>query len=197
LHVTDVHGAQGLLEYAVRQLAKAEKADLVIVSGDLELYSLEWLSETPVPVLATTGNMDDYHVAAALRVAGVILDGKCVEVQGVRFCGIGGLAVTRDAVSVLSASKGAMVDVLVSHYPPRGTAVDIAYTGAHIGKEVIKEVLSEVKPKLCLCGHVHESRGTDRVGETLVVNPGPLMWGYYAVIDLEEVKADLKQVTKV
>jgi Icc-related predicted phosphoesterase len=39
-----------------------------------------------------------------------------------------------------------------------------------------------VKPELCITGHIHEARGTDMIGETLVINPGDLASGGYVLI---------------
>jgi Icc-related predicted phosphoesterase len=44
------------------------------------------------------------------------------------------------------------------------------------------------------CGHVHESRGYVTLDGTLVVNPGPLKLGYYAIVDYGENKAILKRL---
>ncbi len=194
LHVSDVHGMSGLLRYALESLSAELGVDLIVISGDFEFYDESILSLPRVPVVAVTGNMDDQGVAVMLDRAGVRLDGKVTNIRGVIVCGIGGLSTTKDAVAVLSSASGKGVDILVSHYPPKGTAVDLSYRGVHIGKEIIRDVILEVKPRLCLCGHVHESRGIDRVGSTLVVNPGPLSRGYYALVDLNSLTVFLDEV---
>jgi Icc-related predicted phosphoesterase len=59
-----------------------------------------------------------------------------------------------------------------SVYPPKpvfdkGQAVMIGAGSAAIRREVEKH-----QPLLHLCGHIHESRGTTRIGRTVVINPG-------------------------
>ena len=59
-----------------------------------------------------------------------------------------------------------------STYPPkvvvkRGQPVMI---GA--GSESVRRAIQKYQPILDLCGHVHESRGTCKIGRTLVINPG-------------------------
>jgi Icc-related predicted phosphoesterase len=59
-----------------------------------------------------------------------------------------------------------------SVYPPKpvfdkGQAVMIGAGSTSIRKEIEKH-----QPLVQLCGHVHESRGTTRIGKTLIVNPG-------------------------
>jgi len=59
-----------------------------------------------------------------------------------------------------------------SVYPPKpvfegGQAVMFGAGSASIRREVEKH-----QPLVHLCGHVHESRGTTRIGKTLIINPG-------------------------
>ncbi len=59
-----------------------------------------------------------------------------------------------------------------SVYPPKpvidkGQAVMI---GA--GSTSIRRAIEKYQPLVDLCGHIHESRGTTRIGKTLVLNPG-------------------------
>jgi len=59
-----------------------------------------------------------------------------------------------------------------SVYPPKpviskGQAVMI---GA--GSTSIRNAIEKYQPLVDLCGHIHESRGTTRIGKTLVINPG-------------------------
>src|SRR2546428_509071 len=39
------------------------------------------------------------------------------------------------------------------------------------------------QPELAVVGHIHEGRGADRVGETLVLNAGALRDGGYVVVE--------------
>lgn len=73
------------------------------------------------------------------------------------------------------------------HLPPAGTAIDQApklddtlkpvvkggqtvWTDA--GSQAVRESIERYQPRLSLHGHIHESRGTIRLGKTLCVNPG-------------------------
>ena len=41
-----------------------------------------------------------------------------------------------------------------------------------VGSHAIRESIEEVQPVVALCGHIHESRATSKLGRTVVVNPG-------------------------
>ena len=51
-------------------------------------------------------------------------------------------------------------DILVSHEPPKGI-LDLTYHGFSAGSAYLRELVehAEHKPRLWLCGHIHESRG--------------------------------------
>jgi uncharacterized protein len=41
-----------------------------------------------------------------------------------------------------------------------------------VGSVAVRRVIEEIQPLLSLHGHIHESRGSVRIGETLCINPG-------------------------
>lgn len=67
--------------------------------------------------------------------------------------------------------------IAVMHAPPYKTKCDVLFNGEHIGSLAIRRWTERHQPLLTLHGHIHESpqmSGSffDRMGETLVVNPG-------------------------
>ena len=72
--------------------------------------------------------------------------------------------------------------VLVSHTPPHNSACDRLDNGTAVGSTAVREFIEEHQPDVCVCGHIHESRGEDLIGRTHVINPGTLGAGGYVVI---------------
>ncbi|QGA53407.1 hypothetical protein GFS03_01805 [Sulfolobus sp. E5-1-F] len=69
---------------------------------------------------------------------------------------------------------------------------EIVYT--HVGSKSIRRVIEETNPLLGLHGHIHESRGFDKVNNTLVINPGSeyssgLLHAALVILEGESVKA--------
>ena len=63
--------------------------------------------------------------------------------------------------------------VLVVHSPPYGHA-DQSSAGDHLGSTAILEAIEAKRPRLAVCGHIHESWGErSRIGDTVVANLGP------------------------
>ena len=90
-----------------------------------------------------------------------------------------------DLVGRLSSVSTAIFNL---HDPPYNTGIDEgpdldpetwkARTGMGqaatkpIGSKAVKAAIEEYQPLLALHGHIHESRGTVRIGRTLCINPG-------------------------
>ncbi|PWY76323.1 Ser/Thr protein phosphatase family protein [Aspergillus heteromorphus CBS 117.55] len=66
-----------------------------------------------------------------------------------------------DAVALWS-SIPLDTDIVVTHTPPYSHC-DSRVEGSPAGCEALRGALSEVRPSLAVCGHVHESRGYERV----------------------------------
>ncbi len=73
------------------------------------------------------------------------------------------------------------------HCPPIDTAIDLApkldksmkvvagldgVKMVHVGSRSMREAIKKYQPMLCLHGHIHESSGFDKIGNTLCLNPG-------------------------
>ncbi len=95
------------------------------------------------------------------------------------------------------------------HAPPYNTNIDNAplldkdlkpvvrggeIVMTHVGSTSVRRVEEEFQPLLGLHGHIHESRGFDKVGKTLVINPGSeygegILHAVYVVLEGKKVKA--------
>jgi Icc-related predicted phosphoesterase len=63
--------------------------------------------------------------------------------------------------------------VLILHSPPRGVA-DRTSQGASVGSTAIRAAIEAKRPRLAVCGHIHDSWGVrGKIGPTEVVNLGP------------------------
>ena len=60
-------------------------------------------------------------------------------------------------------------EVLVTHGPPMGLG-DRTVAGEHVGCQDLLEAIARVRPRVFVCGHIHEGYGTYRAGDTQVVN---------------------------
>jgi uncharacterized protein len=120
--------------------------------------------------------------AAAEWPAATVLHGEGATIAGAEFFGLGaGIPVTpwewsfdlddgAAAAMLAPCPDGA---VLVLHSPPRGHC-DASADGTSFGSPALLRAIEEKRPRLAVCGHIHESWGCEsRIGETPVRNLGP------------------------
>ncbi len=191
--VSDIHCSGNRVADLVSRLP-ALHADLVLVAGDIECDEpIDLLAESGTPFYAVTGNMDDIYVRRYIEGYGALLDGRVVEHEGFLIAGIGASMYREDYKKITRRLEEAWDKplIIVSHYPAYGYN-DRVYTGKHIGIRRFIDLIDKHHPILFLHGHVHEDRGVSRRNGTLIVNPGPLMHGYYAVINLEPHRAEAR-----
>lgn len=71
-------------------------------------------------------------------------------------------------------------DILITHGPPFGI-LDTVVNGSHVGcKDLLKRVV-ELKPKVHLCGHIHEGYGKIKKGGIQFINASVLNESYELV----------------
>ena len=64
--------------------------------------------------------------------------------------------------------------------------------GEHYGDYLVRKTILKWKPRVYICGHMHEHQGLAKLGKTLIVNTGPGHNGKFAIIDYgEKIKVKL------
>jgi Icc-related predicted phosphoesterase len=154
----DLHGRPDRVD-AVRKAVAQLQPDVVILAGDIThagqgAEALALLDGLPGVVIAIPGNMDPFEVDDAIgRSRARNPNLEVIEHDGVRFSGL------RDEPA----------HVLVTHEPPYGV-LDRTRAGQHIGSQSVRDCVLRLRPRLLICGHVHESPGIGPLGDTTVVN---------------------------
>jgi Icc-related predicted phosphoesterase len=173
---------------AARLAEMAADADVVIAAGDFasvhrgleELIDMLVIIETPTVVVPGNNETDDaLREACRGWRAAIVLHGEGTEIDGVPFFGLGGGVPTtpwswsfdlteEEAEQRLAGCPEG--GVLVVHSPPKGH-VD---GDRALGSEAILRTVERKRPRLAVCGHIHECAGEEStVGATRVVNAGP------------------------
>jgi len=209
----DVHGDTNNL---IKIKSELEDADLIVISGDLTNYHgkveakkvLESIKRYNKRLLAQYGNLDQPEVNEYLTGEGINLHGNGYVFGDVGIFGCGGSSPTPfNTPSEISESdikkyltdgytkvKNAKWKIMVCHTPPKDTVIDIVRSGMHVGSSTVRDFIVQYKPDVCISGHIHESRGKDEVGDTVVLNAGMFRDGWYIEIniDKEDFSAMLK-----
>jgi hypothetical protein len=202
LAISDPHGDYSKIK---EMIEKAGDFDLVVIVGDITNFGPDEKVEVLMemfdrPVLAIPGNCDQKSILKALEASKATnLHGKAEQVGNIRFIGLGGSNPTPfntpfelSEEEIEKALEGMVCSaeneedcgtiVLLTHAPPYGARDELPF--GHVGSKAIQKFLDRVD--LIVCGHIHEAKGLEQVGKTVVVNPGEACKGSCALITLGE-----------
>ena len=151
--------------------------------GDVEEFD-DWLAGLPHPTkIVVAGNcdgcceMNPEAVRRRLTQARYVQD-ESIEVDGLTVWGSPWQPVflnmsfnleRGEALAEKWAEMPDEIDILVTHGPPRGI-LDETSRGEVVGDRELLARVTEVRPKLHVFGHVHESSGREERAETTFVN---------------------------
>jgi uncharacterized protein len=179
------------LEQAANLVEVSTDADLVIGAGDFASIheglaeTIDALAAIETPTVLVPGNnetADALREAAESWPAATVLHGSGTTIDGAEIYGLGaGIPVTpwdwsfdlddEAATAMLAPCPDGAI--LVLHSPPRGHC-DTNGGGDHFGSAALLRAIEEKRPRLAVCGHIHESWGCEsRIGETPIRNLGP------------------------
>jgi Icc-related predicted phosphoesterase len=210
--LADIHADLTHLPQIAEHLSTA---DLVLLAGDITNFG-DWRQTERIiseirsynrHILAVPGNCDRPDVNDYLESENISLDHNCIAAAGVSFIGLGGSLPCHGSTpnemldnnftnSLTALEELVPADnkfVLVTHEPAVNTTIDLS-DGKHIGSAAIRRFIEKTQPLLAVSGHTHQSPGTDRIGRTTLVNPGPLKDARYAIIELTEKVKSAKTI---
>jgi hypothetical protein len=205
LAFSDIHGAYRRVDEILLQ---EQEYDAVILAGDLTTngsvreaeVALHLFAKHAKPIFIVAGNMDPRALEAVFAQHAHLVDARGEIFHDVGIFGVSGSPPTpfltpyeiSEEEIALRAEAGwnqllsARVKIFVPHPPPLNTNCDKLPFGKHVGSSAVRAFIEQYQPDMCVCGHIHEARGVDRIGKTHIVNCGPAGKGYYAVLTVAE-----------
>jgi len=168
-------------------IVRKEEPDLLLSAGD---FGKEATSELFYPILENThllmiyGNHDNVELMQALRNQDHSLcwlqDGLIRDYEGLKIVGINGNIAkvkskahhktVEDIQQIISqyANLRKAIDVLITHEAPNLELISRNKTT--LGYEVFNKAVERLKPKLHLCGHVHNPSQILKLNNTTLLN---------------------------
>ena len=222
LVISDLHAHNDVLD-KMDDIFSA--ADAVLFAGDFaECFkpetgdeALERLCSKHDTIFAVLGNCDNEVFLGDLEEKDICVEKALVFHEGLAFAGSGGgtkftgkteFERTEEEclgdfdILVNSVEQGGdnslwQNTILISHNPPKGKTVDAVNAALHAGSQMFTDFILEHKPLVVICGHIHEGVGSEKIGDTVVINPGSLgEKGTYYWLEVEKENGNWK-VTKV
>ena len=209
LLIADLHGQFGKIDSFLELNPEA-----VFIAGDITNMGPvdavdDVLSRIDVPCFAIPGNCDPKEILDTLEHSdAVCLHGASINLGSMTLVGLGGSNPTpfntpfeltdKQIDDVLHHGMAKMEksvhNVLISHVPPFET-LDLV-NGGHVGSHSVRKHIKSFD--LVCCAHIHEQRGVKEVDGVKIVNPGPAMDGYCAMLhfgnDAKDIKIELLTV---
>ncbi|MGA9087132.1 MAG: metallophosphoesterase family protein [Methanoregula sp.] len=203
LLIADLHGQFGKIDSFLELNPEA-----VFIAGDITNMGPvdtvdDVLSRIDVPCFAVPGNCDPREILDTLEHSdAVCLHGAQINLGTMTIVGIGGsnptpfntpFELTDKQIDDLLHQGMAKMErtvhnVLVTHAPPFDT-LDLI-NGEHVGSQSIRRHIKDFD--LVCCAHIHEQRGVKEIDGVKIVNPGPAMDGYCAMLHFGNEAKDIK-----
>ncbi len=212
----DLHNGVSSLPQIGQALAEV---DLVLLAGDLTDGGSAAHAERVIrmvrkynsSILAVPGNWDRPAVEAYLTQEGINLHRRHVLIDHLAFIGIGAALpgpirtpneceeheFERFFEEATCDLDPGIPKILVCHQPPYNTRNDLTQGSAHAGSQAVRQFIERSQPWICFTGHIHEGNGIDRIGETRVINPGPLWQGQYAYAEVTPQGVEVLEIRKI
>ncbi|MBF0450091.1 MAG: metallophosphoesterase [Candidatus Magnetomorum sp.] len=208
--IGDIHNNVSQMEH----IPEFIHADGIIIHGDITNMGdyntaasmISQISQKNAHIFAQAGNMDSLDIQAYLDKKTHTIHCKGIEIcPGVGLMGVGLSSPTpfQTPGEVPDAQLGEWLEetwkhiqnmphtIVVTHDPPFGTKLDTISGGGHVGSQAVLAFIEKHQPDILLCGHIHEARGTDTIGQTKAVNPGLFAEGGYALIQYDQGALDI------
>ncbi len=214
LAIADIHNRLGNIADIADDIAKA---DVVLIAGDITNFGkvkhakkiITSISKYNSNILAVGGNCDPPSIDAYLSDHGMSLHCNCVELDGIKFVGVGGAIAgpgvgldefgdddfSINLIALEEMLKPSDTSILVTHQPAFGTKIDDTGGGHHAGSIAVRDFINRNHPILAVSGHVHNAFGTDLINSTALINPGPISRRTYGYIKIgENVSAEIRTI---
>jgi uncharacterized protein len=212
LLLSDMHGDTAYVEKLAEQFAEA---DAVLFAGDFAAFehpetglpALDTLVKKHEVIFSVIGNCDTPDFIEEIEKQDISVEKSLVFHGGLVFTGSGGgsrftgttpnersdeellsdLDIVTNSATQGADEKGHWNNlVVIMHNPPKDTNCDVISAGVHVGSALLRSFIEKIEPLFVLTGHIHESAGIDRIGKTVVINPGSLAEGRYGWMEAQE-----------
>ncbi|WP_296028306.1 metallophosphoesterase [uncultured Treponema sp.] len=215
LVISDLHGNLEVLD-KMDEIFK--QADGVIFAGDFAKFgneetglpALEKLCSKHDTIFSVIGNCDNPSFIEETEKHDISVEKQLVMYEGLAFAGSGGGSKFTGTTPNEKSEEELMADfkiiteqgeqewnnlIAVSHNPPKNTDCDKISGGVHVGSDLFTQFIEQYKPLAVVTGHIHESAGICKVGATTVINPGALLEGKYAWLEVAKENGEWKVVS--
>lgn len=194
LVLSDIHNQKITLEDILKKAKEMLGESFVcIIAGDITNFgSMEDLNDilnliSPYcgTIYFVLGNCDPLFSDEKFNSSAINLEQSSQEIQTITLVGFGGAYPKINHRLLKKLEKRNENVCLVTHSPPQGTQADLVSMQRHAGSKAVREAINTYKNIiLSISGHIHESSTVSNTDGCLIVNPGPVTVGNFAIIEV-------------
>lgn len=201
LVLSDIH-SQEITLVKILEKVKLDKIDGIIIAGDLTnfgtvndlIHILEMIrSHIDSPIYFIRGNCDPPIKTEIQLEKCYWIEKEPINTEQFVIIGSSKRNLTHLSKIVKKYVKTNTPVLVITHYPPNGTALDREGLYRHKGVSTVNQFLEKNSNVfLHICGHAHKAQGSIQLNEATVVNPGSVTLGNYALLSIEHKSRDLR-----
>lgn len=181
------------------------KGDILIHAGDLEIRSalelqiiIEWFESLDFKHIIWIGGNHDFYLEELYKnnIEPVMpenvyyLMNTEITIEGIKFWGspfssqfgrwafMGHLEELKPIWDLIPSDT----DIVITHSPPFGILDQTVHGNISVGCPALRDKLKEIKPKIHICGHIHEAYGVYQDEHTTYINAS-LLNEYYDMVN--------------
>ncbi len=211
--IGDIQGEVPIAE-SFSFLLEKESPDLLLINGDVSNFTsfdplglaervLDKLEMGNVKIFAVPGNHDSKDIRDALSIYGLNIHEDWKIVDGIGIIGFGGAktpfdtpfepediemeeSIVKSYNEIQDSDEEVDKIIILAHNPPYNTKCDKLVDGKHVGSKKLRQIIERLEPDVVIGGHIHEAAAVDKIGKTIVMNPGPLAHRKYGIVDIDD-----------
>ena len=198
-----------------------KEVDLILIAGDITTRGSEDIAEKILNnienynknILAIIGNMDSINIHNLLIKKKYSIHKSFKNFGSISIFGFGGSNKTPFSTRIEYSEEeianglneaykntiNSNIKIMLSHAPPYNSNLDIVSNGIFVGSKAVRNFIENNKIDVCICGHIHESKGSSVINDTICFNPGAFSYNNYVNIEIDEknkliIDASLKSI---
>jgi Icc-related predicted phosphoesterase len=196
LALSDIHNQKITLDNIINKVKELDDSiNACVIAGDITNFGsyedLDIILDTVYNFCNNTfyvlGNCDPYFNSDEIMTKAKYIESNLIRLDFFSIIGFGFHKPRLDHKLLKKINKTGEKLCLLTHAPPYGTKADMVSLDRHAGSKEIKFAIKRYQNIfLSVSGHIHESPSISSVFNCIIINPGPVTRGNFALIKINE-----------
>ena len=196
LILADIHSQTITLENILDSVKRmGDYPQICLLAGDITHFGtiedMENILNSIVEKISNTfyiiGNCDPFPDNNILDTLAINVEARYYDVSFFSIIGFGTHRPKLNQKLLKKLKKENKKVCLLTHTPPFNTSTDIVSFNRHAGSQEVREFIEKNENIfLAISGHIHESPSISKLNKCIIINPGPVTTGNFALIEIHK-----------